>query len=870
MKFLDLIKTWRYLLLFCLTLGTAIAAAFRPEAESINLNEAIHSKPQVVANSFVTGDLETNAPKLNLLTKEKSKEDDKLASLTDKSAPSKQRLKPEQTFTNIDPNTARASLKPNSELVTQQENKNFADIPNDLSQVETESDLTELLDSLMSGISPIARRSNKPPTQTTNLPEAKKNSDYCIKLSDYTPEIANNTIALVSGFVPKGLRLDSGTKTLCGKPQETGIFNLKIDSTTQFGEKTRINYRLVIVEKTAENSEGRLTITTVQLAVGYLGADYSHQLTATGGKSPTTWNVSGLAEGLTFDAPSGLIAGVPLKEGDYNVNVSVKDSESQESAASFQLIVRTSPVFVTSNTLGEGLIGEYYQARLAAQGGVPPYEWQVLSSALPDGLVFDSTTGSISGEPTAFYKGTLRVKVVDSVESSDSADLPLEIAATTLRITTRALPDGFVGSNYTHTLVAEGGISPYRWNLSGGSLPEGLSISQTGIIAGATNRAGEFSFVVQLADSSSQIVERLLSLRTANIETSPSPSTTPAESFFEPELPGVNDLAAAGSDGKIGLSWQNPKSASFVQAIVLRSESNFPSKVDEGVKIYSGRLDNLLDHNLTNEKTYYYTVFSDHGAAGFSPIKSDVQVSAKARAVQLGKSPEPFVDEVISFSPLDSSGCFNCKLLPNIVLGPPKGDGENAGSGDVVSINARVNDDSSRTPPYGGVITLRFNDNIVTNGPGVDFIVFENAFRLAGTDLYWIEPATVEVSADGIRFYRFPFDFVPHYDSTGELNLTNPFCYSSGFAGVKSVYSNNYQPDPTNPPLAGGDHFDLSDLPGVNMSWIQFVRITSTGDSWLRDVNGDLVRHPSGAPTFAATGKGNSGFDLDAVTAVNY
>ena len=138
----------------------------------------------------------------------------------------------------------------------------------------------------------------------------------------------------------------------------------------------------------------------------------------------------------------------------------------------------------------------------------------------------------------------------------------------------------------------------------------------------------------------------------------------------------------------------------------------------------------------------------------------------------------------------------------------------------------------------------------------------------------WMEPAIVSVSKDGSRFHTFPYDFVPHYTANGDINCYNPFCYinpdgsSRGFAGINPVYSNGGTPDPRDPAAAGGDAFDLSAIPGVTLDWIRYVRITATGDNWLTDMNGDRVRHVRDIG--ACSGGGSSGFDLDAVCAINY
>ena len=136
-----------------------------------------------------------------------------------------------------------------------------------------------------------------------------------------------------------------------------------------------------------------------------------------------------------------------------------------------------------------------------------------------------------------------------------------------------------------------------------------------------------------------------------------------------------------------------------------------------------------------------------------------------------------------------------------------------------------------------------------------------------------MEPAIVSVSKDGAHFYTFPCDFVPHYTESGEINPYNPYCYSNadgssrGFAGVNPVYSSGGAPDPRTA-AAGGDAFDLDRIPGVKLDWIRFVRITATGDNWIIDSNGDRVRHVT--EMGSCSGAGTSGFDLDAVCAVNY
>ena len=148
--------------------------------------------------------------------------------------------------------------------------------------------------------------------------------------------------------------------------------------------------------------------------------------------------------------------------------------------------------------------------------------------------------------------------------------------------------------------------------------------------------------------------------------------------------------------------------------------------------------------------------------------------------------------------------------LPDIVLGPPQGAGDQAGSLDVASLG------------NGGSITLGFAPSSILDAPGPDFIVFENAFYAQGDpDKPFAELATVEVSEDGVNFQPFP--------------CTATAAPAGSCAGWHPVYANGATNEivATDPAVAGGDAFDLADL---GMSEARYVRITDRVD--LTGLNG--------------------------------
>ena len=205
---------------------------------------------------------------------------------------------------------------------------------------------------------------------------------------------------------------------------------------------------------------------------------------------------------------------------------------------------------------------------------------------------------------------------------------------------------------------------------------------------------------------------------------------------------------------------------------------------------------------------------------------------------------DPFADAVVSHQ-IGTGGGAGESALPGIVLGPPRGSGAFQGSTDTLSLG------------LGGSIVLAFTDNVIVDGPGADFTVFENAFLTRGlnTGGPFAEPATVSVSADGVHFVAFPCraDEMPYYPGCAGVypvfadardpNAPSPLVpTTTPIADLVGVPVDGFTP----PPGSGGDSFDLA---AVGLAMARFVRIDAS------DLKPGLA--------------GLSGFDLDAIAAVH-
>ncbi len=75
------------------------------------------------------------------------------------------------------------------------------------------------------------------------------------------------------------------------------------------------------------------------------------------------------------------------------------------------------------------------------------------------------------------------------------------------------LPSAAPGESYVQTLVASGGLPAYRWALTAGALPPGLTLTTLGVLSGSPTTAGLYLFTLQVTDSRGSVALKECSLR---------------------------------------------------------------------------------------------------------------------------------------------------------------------------------------------------------------------------------------------------------------------------------------------------------------------------------------------------------------------
>ena len=354
------------------------------------------------------------------------------------------------------------------------------------------------------------------------LPGAVVGSAYSTTLA-VTGGTGPYTWTVSTGTLPGGLTLSpsaspSATASIGGTLTNAGLSNFAVRVTDSVARTATANLSINVVTQ--------LVITTSTLPPAFVGYNYLASLAASGGQAPYAWTVAAgsLPAGLTL-SPSGTITGLCNgAAGSYPITVHAIDSlqpTGQPATHSYTLVVSPALTITTSPSLPTITKGLTYGqgnpvVTFAATGGTPPYSWSVDSnSALPSGLSL-SNSGVLTGTPNVSGTFSFTVAVTDSTLGAGGMPQTLRgfnvftIAINgTVTITSTSLAPATVGSQYSATLTATGGQAPYTWQMYSGGLPQGLTLSTSGVISGSplnyTPGTAGYDFAVQVVDAAGNL-----------------------------------------------------------------------------------------------------------------------------------------------------------------------------------------------------------------------------------------------------------------------------------------------------------------------------------------------------------------------------
>ena len=239
----------------------------------------------------------------------------------------------------------------------------------------------------------------------------------------------------------------------------------------------------------------------------------------TGGYTPYTYFVSSgtLPTGISIDGSTGLVSGTPTATyATANVVFSVRDVNnviaSTTRTVSFTVnspITATAGATTTVSAIQNTAITSF-NAFSSVTGGYTPYVYSVSSGTLPTGITINSSTGLVSGTPTATYStANVVFRVTDAqgfiaaTTTTVSFTVNAPITATAGATTTVSQQQNTAITSFNPFSSVTGGYTPYTYFISSGTLPTGITLnSSTGLVSGTpTVVQGASNVIFRVRDS---------------------------------------------------------------------------------------------------------------------------------------------------------------------------------------------------------------------------------------------------------------------------------------------------------------------------------------------------------------------------------
>lgn len=329
----------------------------------------------------------------------------------------------------------------------------------------------------------------------------------------------------VVGTLPAGLsmpNIQDDVNSITGTSTEVGIYPVRVEA----WEKSGFNGGVV---------QKNITINVTAPAVAAIVTSPS-SVTINSGQTATLTVVATGAAPLTYQWYQGSRDDVSTPMGtnaasfttpvltattDFWVKVTNEGNPTGAKSTTATVTVRQPAAIATQPESTSIFIGNTATLSVTATGTGPlTYQWYQVSidtTTTPVG-----TNSAFFTTPALFETTSYWVKVTNAANTSgtnsDTATVTVTEPTDPAISTTSTLPPARTNIEYSSTLVAFGGRRPYIWTITDGNLPDGLNLSESGVISGASGSTGAGSFTVQVMDQDAKTDTRVFELVISDLD----------------------------------------------------------------------------------------------------------------------------------------------------------------------------------------------------------------------------------------------------------------------------------------------------------------------------------------------------------------
>jgi hypothetical protein len=297
----------------------------------------------------------------------------------------------------------------------------------------------------------------------------------------YTISATNSPTGYAATGLPAGLSINTSTGVISGTPTAAGgPTTVNISATNAGGTGTGT------VSVTINPAQPVVSSNT---AIGTVGIAFSYTISAT--NSPTSYSSTTLPAGLSINTSTGVINGTPTAAGSTNVTVTATNAGGSGSGIiTITISAALPPVPVVSAATKSGTVGTAFSYSVVATNSPTSYS----STTLPAGLTLNTTTGVISGIPTAVGSTIVTVTATNAGGSgSNIITINISAALPPAPVVTTATKSGTVGTSFSYSVIATNSPTSY----SSTALPAGLTLNATtGVISGTPTAVGSTNVTV--------------------------------------------------------------------------------------------------------------------------------------------------------------------------------------------------------------------------------------------------------------------------------------------------------------------------------------------------------------------------------------